>query len=55
MANAITRHIPNTITSCNLFCGCIASYMAFQGSYGLAFLFIVSHQTIFILNAISAW
>lgn len=41
MANAIIRNIPNTITSCNLFCGCIASYWAFQGNYKLALLFIV--------------
>lgn len=41
MANAIIRNIPNTITSCNLFCGCIASYWAFQGNYKLALLFII--------------
>lgn len=41
MANAIIRNIPNTITSCNLFCGCIASYWAFQGHYKLALLFII--------------
>lgn len=42
MANAIIRNIPNTITSCNLFCGCIAGYWAFQGNYQLALLFIIS-------------
>lgn len=41
MANAIIRNIPNTITSCNLFCGCIASYWAFQGNYKLALSFII--------------
>lgn len=41
MANAITRNIPNTLTSCNLFSGCVASYMAFQSNYRFAFLFIV--------------
>lgn len=41
MANAIIRNIPNIITCCNLFSGCIASYMALQGHYTLAFLFIV--------------
>ncbi len=41
MANAIIRNIPNAITSCNLFSGCIASYMAFQGNYTYAFIFIV--------------
>lgn len=41
MANAIIRNIPNTITSCNLFSGCIAAYWAFQGNYELSLLFIV--------------
>lgn len=41
MANAITRHIPNTITCLNLFSGCIASVMAFEARYELAFLFII--------------
>lgn len=41
MTNAFIRNIPNTITCCNLFAGCIASYMALQGDYTLAFLFII--------------
>lgn len=41
MANAIVRNIPNTLTSCNLFSGCIAAYMAFHGNYKEALLFIV--------------
>ena len=41
MSNIIIRNIPNSITSCNLFCGCIATYMAFQSDYRLAMLFIV--------------
>ncbi len=41
MANLIVRNIPNAITSCNLFSGCIASYMAFQGDFKSALLFIV--------------
>lgn len=41
MANAIVRNIPNTLTSCNLFSGCIAAYMAFQSLYEWALLFIV--------------
>ena len=41
MANAIVRKIPNTLTSCNLFSGCIAAYMAFHGNYKEALLFIV--------------
>ena len=35
------KHIPNTITCCNLISGCIATYFAFQGDYELALLFIV--------------
>lgn len=41
MANCITRHIPNTVTCCNLFCGCIASVMAFQAQYEMAIIFII--------------
>ena len=41
MANSITRHIPNFITCCNLFCGCIASVMAFQAKYETAIAFII--------------
>ncbi len=41
MAHTIIRNIPNTITSCNLFCGCIACYMAFHSKYEWALLFIV--------------
>ncbi|CCY90863.1 cDP-alcohol phosphatidyltransferase [Bacteroides sp. CAG:1076] len=41
MAHAIVRNIPNTITCCNLFSGCIAAYMAFQGNYKLSLTFIV--------------
>lgn len=41
MANAIVRNIPNTLTSCNLFSGCIAAYMAFHSNYKEALLFIV--------------
>lgn len=41
MANFIVRNIPNTITCCNLFSGCVASYMAFQSDFKMALLFIV--------------
>ncbi len=37
----IKKHIPNTITCLNLISGCIATYFAFQSSFGLALLFIV--------------
>ena len=35
------KHIPNTITCCNLISGCIATYFAFQSDYPMALLFIV--------------
>lgn len=35
------KHIPNTITCCNLVAGCIATWWAFQGVYWLALLFII--------------
>lgn len=35
------KHIPNTITCCNLVSGCIATYFAFQGDFELALLFII--------------
>lgn len=41
MANAFTKHIPNTVTCLNLFSGCIACVMAFEANYSLALLFIV--------------
>lgn len=41
MANGITRHIPNTVTCCNLFSGCIATVMAFQANYEAAISFII--------------
>ena len=41
MANIITRHIPNTITCCNLISGCVAIMAAIYGDLKLAMLFIV--------------
>ncbi len=41
MSKTITRHIPNTITCCNLFSGCVATCMAFSGEPGKALLFII--------------
>ena len=37
----VKKHIPNTITCCNLISGCIATYFAFQNEFQLALLFIV--------------
>ena len=35
------KHIPNAITCCNLFSGCVACVMAFSGKFEYAMLFIV--------------
>ena len=40
MTNVIKKNIPNTVTCLNLFSGCIACVMAFEG-YELALLFII--------------
>ena len=38
---SIKKHIPNTITCCNLFSGCVACVMAFRCNFELAMAFIV--------------
>lgn len=38
---SIKKHIPNAITCCNLFSGCIACVMAFECEFELAMAFIV--------------
>ena len=38
---SVKKHIPNAITCCNLFSGCVACVMAFSGKFELAMLFIV--------------
>ncbi len=38
---SIKKHIPNAITCCNLFSGCVACVMAFNGKFEYAMLFIV--------------
>lgn len=37
---SITSYIPNTITSLNLFSGCVACVMAFDGNFFWAAMFI---------------
>ncbi len=41
MAHFLIRSIPNTITCCNLFCGCLAVEFAFQSNYYAAFICII--------------
>lgn len=54
MANIITRQIPNTITCCNLICGCIAAYNAFKGNYETAVLFIIGGAVFDFFDGMSA-
>lgn len=50
----IKKHIPNTITCCNLISGCIATYWAFEGDYQLALLFIVIGAVFDFFDGMSA-
>ena len=52
--NCIIRNIPNTLTSCNLFSGCIACYAAFHSDYKLALIFIVTGAAFDFLDGMSA-
>lgn len=48
------KHIPNTITCCNLISGCIATYWAFLGDFDLALLFIVIGAVFDFFDGMSA-
>lgn len=48
------RHIPNTITCCNLVCGCIATVAAVSGSPAMALLFIVLGAVFDFFDGMSA-
>ena len=50
----IKKHIPNTITCCNLIAGCIATYYAFQGLYYEALLFIIIGAVFDFFDGMSA-
>ena len=54
MANKITRHIPNTITCCNLISGCIAIIAAIYSDLWLALLFIVIGSVFDFFDGMSA-
>lgn len=54
MACTIKRHIPNTITSCNLISGCIAVYNAFLVCYEAAFFFILLGAVFDFFDGMSA-
>ncbi len=36
------KHLPNIITCCNLLCGAVATFLATQGVFAIAFLFILA-------------
>lgn len=48
------KHIPNTITCCNLISGCIATYFAFLGQHPMALLFIVIGAVFDFFDGMSA-
>lgn len=54
MANKITRHIPNSITCCNLISGCIATITAVYGDLWLALLFIIVGAVFDFFDGMSA-
>ena len=50
----IKKHIPNTITCCNLISGCIATYYAFQSDFDIALLFIIIGAVFDFFDGMSA-
>ena len=48
------KHIPNTITCCNLLSGCVATMLAFEGSYLCAFLFIIAGAVFDFFDGLTA-
>lgn len=48
------KHIPNTVTCCNLISGCIATWFAFQGRADMALLFIVLGAVFDFFDGMSA-
>ena len=54
MANSITRHIPNTITCCNLLSGCMAVMAAFNADAWHALLWVVAGSLFDFCDGLSA-
>ena len=48
------KHIPNTITCCNLVCGCIATQYALQGNFSVALTFIILGATFDFFDGFAA-
>ncbi|MCI7016411.1 MAG: CDP-diacylglycerol--serine O-phosphatidyltransferase [Prevotella sp.] len=54
MANIVTKHIPNTLTSCNLISGCLAIVFALSANYTMALTFIVVGAVFDFFDGMSA-
>lgn len=54
MANGIIKHVPNGITSLNLFCGCIAIIQALQGNILVASILIIAAAVFDFFDGMSA-
>ncbi len=54
MANSITRHIPNTITCCNLLSGCMAVMAAFHADAWNALIWVVAGALFDFCDGLSA-
>lgn len=52
--NAIAKIIPNTLTSCNLVSGCIATSFAFQGEARMALIWIIIGAVFDFFDGMSA-
>lgn len=48
------KHIPNTITCCNLLSGCVAAVYAFEGIYPIAFACIIMGAVFDFFDGLSA-
>lgn len=50
----IKKHIPNTLTCCNLISGCVATVFALSGQISIAFLFIIIGAVFDFFDGMSA-
>lgn len=48
------KHIPNTLTCCNLISGCVATVFALGGQSGIAFIFIITGAVFDFFDGMSA-
>ena len=48
------KHIPNTITCCNLLSGCVAAVFAFEGVYPIAFALIIAGAVFDFFDGLTA-